>query len=132
MWQHNYTPLFGSLGLSALIAAFPIFTLLFLLGIKRTSAWKAALYGLAAASITAVLEYGMPPRNLLGAITYGAAYGLFPIGWIIFGAMFLYRVTVESGYFEIIKDSIGNLTGDARMQVLLVAFAFGAFLEGRW
>ena len=130
MWQHNYTPLAGNLLLSALVAAFPIFTLLFLLGIRKTSAWVAALYGLGAASLTALFEYGMPPQNLIGAITYGAAYGLFPIGWIIFGAIFLYRVTVEGGCFEIIKDSIGGLTTDSRMQVLLVAFAFGAFLEG--
>jgi L-lactate transport len=130
MWTHNYIPLAGSLALSALVAALPIFTLLFLLGVRRQSAWVAALCGLAAATLIAIVEYGMPFRALVGAISYGAAYGLFPIGWIIFGAIFLYRLTVTGGCFEIIKDSIGSVTNDARMQVLLVAFAFGAFIEG--
>ena len=72
----------------------------------------------------------MPVRNLVGAITYGGAYGLFPIGWIVFGAILLYRVTLETGKFEIIKNSVGHLTSDRRVQALLIAFAFGAFLEG--
>ncbi|MGD1095271.1 MAG: L-lactate permease [Bryobacteraceae bacterium] len=130
MWQHNYTPIAGSLPLSTLVAAVPIFVLLFLLGIWRKPAWIAATCGLLAASVIAVAEYGMPMRNLVGAVTYGGLYGLFPIGWIVFGAILLYRVTLETGKFEIIKNSLGNLTSDRRMQALLIAFAFGAFLEG--
>ena len=130
MWQHNYAPVAGSLPLSTLFAAFPIFVLLFLLGVKRKPALVAALSGLAAAAVVAVFEYGMPLRNLAGAVTYGALYGLFPIGWIVFGAILLYRITLETGKFEIIKNSLGHLTDDRRMQALLIAFAFGAFLEG--
>jgi L-lactate transport len=130
MWPHNYTPVADSLPLSTLIAAIPIFVLLLLLGVWRKPAWLAAVCGLAAAAVVAVAEYGMPLRNLAGAITYGAAYGLFPIGWIVFGAILLYRVTVETGKFEIIKSSVGHLTDDRRMQALLIAFAFGAFIEG--
>jgi L-lactate transport len=130
MWQHNYTPVAGSLALSALIAAAPVFVVLYLLGIRRKPAWASALMGLLAASLTGLLEYHMPLANLVGAVTYGAAYGLFPIGWIIFGAIFLYRVTLEAGKFEVIRDSIGHVAHDRRMQALLIAFAFSAFIEG--
>ncbi len=130
MWQHNYTPIAGSLPWSTLVAAIPIFVLLFLLGIWRKPAWIAASCGLLAASVIAVAEYGMPARNIIGAVTYGGLYGLFPIGWIVFGAILLYRVTLETGKFDIIKNSLGNLTSDRRMQAMLIAFAFGAFIEG--
>lgn len=129
MWQQNYTPL-GSLPLSALCAALPIFTLLFLLGIKRKPAWIAALSGLAATVLIAVFLYRMPLANVAGATTYGAAFGLFPIGWIVIWAVFLYRLTLDTGRFEFIKHSIGGLTSDRRLQALLIAFAFGAFVEG--
>ncbi len=130
MWQHNYSPIAGSLPLSTLVAAFPIFVLLILLGVLRKPAWIAAISGLLAACVVALFEYRMPVRNLVGAITYGGAYGLFPIGWIVFGAILLYRVTLETGKFEIIKNSVGHLTSDRRVQALLIGFAFGAFLEG--
>src|SRR5712691_1303713 len=130
MWSHNYTPLAGSLALSSVAAAVPIFVLLFLLGVKRTPAWIASLFGLAAAAVIAVAVYGMPVGNLVGAATYGAANGLFPIGWVVFTAILLYRVTVEMGKFETVKDSVGNLSQDRRLQALLIAFAFGAFIEG--
>src|SRR5579883_1994869 len=130
MWQQNYTPFEGSLGLSALFAAIPIFALLYLLGVKRKPAWVASLVGLAAAVAVAVGLYRMPVDKMIGAVTYGAAFGLFPIGWVVFAAIFLYRVTLESGKFEIVKDSVGNLTQDRRLQALLIAFAFGAFIEG--
>ena len=130
MWQHNYAPIAGSLPISALLAAIPIFVLLLLLGVLRKPALISALSGLVAASLVAVGVYGMPVRNLVGAITYGACYGLFPSGWIVFGAILLYRITLETGKFEIIKNSLGHLTDDRRMQALLIAFAFGAFLEG--
>ncbi|HXS95215.1 MAG TPA: lactate permease LctP family transporter [Candidatus Limnocylindrales bacterium] len=130
MWQQNYFPLGGSLALSAVAAALPIFVLLFLLAGLRKPAWLSALAGLAAAALAAVLVYGMPVGMLAASVIYGAAFGLFPIGWIVFTAILLYRVTVESGKFEILKDSIGRLTDDPRLQALLIAFAFGAFVEG--
>ena len=129
-WQQTYS-LFGrSLGLSAFIAALPIFVFLLLLGVLRKPAWMAGLVGLAAAFALAVGGYGMPVRPAVSAAAYGAAFGLFPISWIIFWAIALFRVTTESGKFEIIRGSIGRLTPDPRLQALLIAFAFGAFLEG--
>jgi lactate permease len=130
MWQHNYLPVAGSLPLSTLVAAIPLFVLLLLVGVMRKQAWIAALSALAAAALVALFGYGMPARNLIGSVTYGAAYGLFPIGWIVYGSILLYRVAVETGKFEVIRNSIGHLTGDRRLQALLIAFAFGAFIEG--
>jgi len=129
MWQQNYTPL-ANLPLSALVAALPIFTLLFLLAVLRKPAWIAALCGLVATILVAIFLYGMPASNVAGAVTYGAAFGLFPIGWIVIWAVFLYRLTLDTGKFESIKHSVGSLTQDRRLQALLIAFAFGAFVEG--
>jgi hypothetical protein len=129
MWTQNYTPLAGNLALSAIMAALPAFAMLYLLGIKRLPAWKASVAGLGAAVVVALFVYRMPVGLVAGSVGYGAAFGLFPIGWIIFSAILLYRVAVESGKFEIIKDSLGSLTQDRRLQALLIAFCFGAFLE---
>ncbi len=129
MWQHNYTPL-GTLPVSALVAAIPIFVLLLMLGVLRKPAWMAALTGLLAAAAVALAAYGMPAGKMVAAIGYGAAFGLFPIGWVVFTAILLYNVMVETGKFQIVKDSVGNLTSDRRLQALLIAFAFGAFIEG--
>ncbi|MDP8980723.1 MAG: L-lactate permease, partial [Acidobacteriota bacterium] len=130
MWQQIYAPVGGSLGWSALVAAIPIFALLLALGVLRVPAWKASLIGLLAACAVALFVYGMPAPLVAQSILYGAAFGLFPIGWIVFSAIVLYRVTVETGKFEVIKDSVGSLTHDRRLQALLIAFAFGAFIEG--
>ncbi len=130
MWQQNYTPLSGSLTLSALAAALPIFVLLYLLGLKRKPSWVAALSGLAAAVFVALFVYNMPVGLMLSSVAYGAAFGWFPIGWVVFTAILLYNVTVEMGKFEIVKDSVGGLSEDRRLQALLIAFAFGAFIEG--
>jgi L-lactate transport len=130
MWPQHYTPIAGSLGWSALVAALPVFALLYLLGVKRKPAWAASVAGLGAAVAVALFCYRMPPVTMLSAIAYGAATGLFPIGWVVFAAILLYRITVETGKFEILKDSIGSLTPDRRLQALLIAFAFGAFIEG--
>lgn len=130
MWEQNYAPVGGSVGWSALAAALPLFTLLYLLGVRRTAAWVAGLSGLGAAAAVALAVYQMPVKMAVGAALYGAAFGLFPICWIIFWAIFLYRLSVETGQFEIIKDSIGSITPDRRLQALLIAFAFGAFVEG--
>jgi len=130
MWQHNYTPLQGSLSLSALVAAVPILVLLYLLGIRRTPAWIAAVSGLGATVLVSLFLYGMPVVKIVSAAAYGAAYGLFPIGWIVIWALYLYRLTLDTGKFESIKHSLRSLTQDRRLQTLLIAFAFGAFLEG--
>ncbi|MBV9620320.1 MAG: L-lactate permease [Gammaproteobacteria bacterium] len=130
MWNQVYAPLSGSLPLSALCAALPIFVMLALLGLARSAAWKAALAGLGTAALVAALAYGMPLRLIVHATLYGAAFGLFPIAWVVFWAVALYRLSVDTGQFEIIRDSIGGLTQDRRLQALLIAFAFGAFIEG--
>lgn len=130
MWQQNYAPVAGSLALSTLVAAAPIAVLLLLLAVFRKPAWMASLAGLASAAIVAAFVYGMPTGRLIASVGYGAAFGLFPIGWVVFTAILLYRITVESGKFEILKNSIANLTTDQRLQALLIAFAFGAFIEG--
>jgi L-lactate transport len=130
LWHQTYTIVGQGLGVSALLAALPIFTLLFLLGALRKAAWLAGLLGLAVALILAIAGYGMPLQSAVSAALYGAAFGLFPICWIIYWAIALFRVTVETGKFEIIRDSVAHLTPDPRLQILLVAFCFGAFLEG--
>lgn len=130
MWAQNYLPLSHSLPASALAAALPIFVLLVLLGIWRRPAWQASLAGLVAALVVAAFIYRMPAAPLLSSVANGAAFGLFPIGWVVFTAIILYRLTVETGQFEIIKDSIGGISSDPRLQILLIAFAFGAFIEG--
>jgi L-lactate transport len=130
MWDQAYTPVHGSLGLSAACAAVPIFILLVALGVFRMAAWKSGLLGLFAAILVATAVYGMPVPLVLRATVYGATFGLFPIAWIVFWALTLYRLTVDTGQFEIIKNSVGHLTQDRRLQALLIAFAFGAFIEG--
>ncbi|HEV8485662.1 MAG TPA: lactate permease LctP family transporter [Blastocatellia bacterium] len=128
-WSQVYTPL-GGLLLSALVAALPIVVLLGLLAFCHVRAHLAALAGLAAALLIAVFVYGMPIKLSLAAVANGAAYGLFPIGWIVLCAIFVYDITVKTGKFEIIKQTIAGLAGDRRIQALLIAFSFGAFIEG--
>ena len=130
MWQHNYAPLNGSLGLSAVVAAVPIFVLFLMLGVFRRPAWMSALAALVSAVLVAIGVYGMPVQLAALSILYGAAFGIFPIAWIVFAAIMLYRLAVETGKFEIIKDSIGGLSQDRRLQALFIAFSFGAFIEG--
>jgi lactate permease len=130
MWQHNYTPLSHNLALSSAVAAFPMLVLLIMLGVFRKPAWISSLVGLLGAVAVALFVYGMPLSLTVSAITYGAAQGLFPIGWVVFTAILLFNITVKTGKFEIVKNSIGNLTADRRLQALLIAFAFGAFIEG--
>jgi L-lactate transport len=130
MWAQSYQPIGDSLALSALVAALPIFTLLFLLAFARKPAWISSLIGVLVAAGVALFAYGMPLSLVVSSALFGAAYGLLPIGWIVFTAILLYRLTVETGNFEIIKDSIASMTGDRSLQALLIAFAFGAFLEG--
>jgi lactate permease len=130
MWQHNYEPIADNLGVSALAAAIPIFVLFYMLGIRRTPAWMAAASALASALVVALAVYGMPVSMALVATVYGAAFGIFPIAWIVFASIMLYRLAVDTGKFEIIKDSVGGLTTDRRLQAMFIAFSFGAFIEG--
>ena len=130
MWQHDYYPIADSLALSALVAAVPIVVLLIMIGVLRKPAWMSALAGLGTALVVATFAYGMPGDLALRSALMGAAFGLLPIGWIVYWAVVLYRITVETGNFEIIKDSIGGVTKDRRLQAMLIAFAFGAFVEG--
>jgi lactate permease len=130
MWQHNYEPVGGSLALSALVAAIPIVVLFLMLGVWRKPAWMSALAALVSALVVALTVYGMPVRLALISSLYGAAYGLFPIAWIVFSSIMLYRLAVDTGKFEIIKDSVGSLTDDRRLQAMFIAFSFGAFIEG--
>ena len=130
MWQHNYEPIGGSLGLSAPVAAIPIVVLFLMLGVLRKPAWVSALSALVSALVVALAAYGMPVKLALIATIYGAAYGLFPIAWIVFASIMLYRLAVDTGKFEIIKDSVGSLTDDRRLQAMFIAFSFGAFIEG--
>ena len=128
-WIQLYDPL-GNPWLSTAAAACPIVLLLVALGVLEWRAHIAALAGLAAALAVSTLVYGMPMRLAAATAVYGAAYGLLPIGWIIVNAVFLYNLTVSTGQFEIVKSSVARLSGDRRIQALLIAFSFGAFIEG--
>src|SRR4029079_4905335 len=130
MWQHNYSPIGGSLGLSALVAAIPILVLFLMLGVKRKPAWMSALTALGSALVVAIAVYGMPVQLAVISTVYGAAFGMFPIAWVVFASIMLYRLAVNTGKFEIIKDSVGGLSNDRRMQAIFIAFSFGAFIEG--
>jgi L-lactate transport len=130
MWQQNYTPIAGNLLASALVAALPIFTILILLGILRRPAWLAAVSAVIVALLVALLAYQMPPMLAVSATLFGAAFGLFPIWWVVFAAIFLFRIVEETGRFEVIKNSVVQLTNDQRLQLLLIGFTFGAFMEG--
>ena len=130
MWQHDYEPVGGSLAMSAVVAAIPILVLFFMLGIRRKPAWMSALAALVSALLVALIVYGMPVQLALISALYGAAFGIFPIAWIVFTSILLYRLAVFTGKFEIIKDSIGGLTNDRRLQAMFIAFSFGAFIEG--
>ena len=128
-WVQIYDPL-ANVWLSTLVAAFPIVLLLVALAVLEWKAQWAALAGLSAALLVSVAVYGMPVSAAAATAVYGAAYGLFPIGWIILNAVFLYNLTVETGQFEVVKGSVARLSADRRIQALLVAFSFGAFIEG--
>jgi len=129
-WVQVYSPVFGSVFLSALVAALPVIVLLGLLAFGHLKAHLAALLGLGTALLVAIGVYRMPPGLAGMAALHGALYGLLPIGWIVLNAIFLYDISVQSGGFEIVKDSIAGLSADRRAQALLIAFSFGAFIEG--
>jgi lactate permease len=128
-WTQVYTPL-GNLYLSALVAALPVVVLLGALAFLRFRAHNAALLGLGTALAIALVVYRMPPSMAFAASIYGALFGLFPIGWIVLSAIFVYDVTVHTGKFDLIRSSITGLASDRRIQAILIAFSFGAFMEG--
>jgi lactate permease len=128
-WPHTYDPL-GSAAASTISAALPVVLLLGALAFARARAHVAAILGLAGALAVAVGVYGMPVVPAVAAAAYGAAYGLLPIGWIVVNVIFLYQLTADAGLFDTLRHSITTVTTDARLQLLLVAFCFGAFFEG--
>jgi lactate permease len=128
-WLQNYTPL-GHWFPSAVVAAVPLILLFYLLAVRRMFAPLAAASAAGAAVVIAVALVGMPPQLAVISFLYGGAFGLLPIAWVVFAAIFVYQVSLESGQFEVVKASITNLTPDRRLQALLIAFAFGAIMEG--
>jgi L-lactate transport len=129
-WFHNYSAVGHSLGLTAMVAALPIFFLFWALAYKRMKGYLAASLTLLLMLLVATTAYGMPGRAAISAAVLGMASGLWPIGWIILTAVFFYNLTVEAGQSRVIQSSISSLSRDRRVQALLIAFCFSAFLEG--
>ncbi|ABS69571.1 L-lactate transport [Xanthobacter versatilis] len=129
IWSQVYDPM-GSMLLSTLLAAIPVVVLLGAIGIFEMRAHLAALLGLASALVVAVLAFGMPAKMAGMSALYGAAFGLMPIGWIIVNVIFLYQLTSEKGEFDVLQRSIRGISDDRRLQLLFIAFSFGAFFEG--
>jgi len=129
MWDQIYNPL-NNATLSTLAAAIPVVTLLVLIASGRVKAHIAAIIALVVANIVTIAIYHMPTGMSVRASLLGVVVGFFPIGWIVLNVIFLYRITVETGRFELLKRAIGGVTNDRRLQLLLIAFAFGAFFEG--
>src|SRR6188768_1909570 len=110
-WSQNYSP-FGNIGYSALLALLPVVTLLGLLAFWHVRAHFAALAGLCVAALIAITVYRMPPQLTMAAALFGAAFGLFPIGWILLNAMFVYNISVESGQFAVLQKQLSGVSGD--------------------
>src|ERR1700734_3521642 len=128
-WTQVYDPL-GHWWLSTLVAALPIIVLFTLLAGLRVRPHWCAVAGAATAMFVGILVFHMPLILAASAFTYGVAYGILKIAWIVLAAVYLYDISVETGQFEIMKESVAGITADRRLQVLLVAFCFGAFIEG--
>src|SRR5580692_2695142 len=129
MWNQVYNP-FNNSALSTIFAALPVVTLLVLIASNKVKAHIAAIIALIVANLLAIFVLTMPAGMSLRATVLGAVTGFFPIGWIVLNVIFLYRLTVEKGAFEILQTTIGGVTADRRLQLLLIAFSFGAFFEG--
>jgi lactate permease len=128
-WAQSYDPL-GHWWLSTICAALPVLVLLGTLALFRMKAHYSAFLGLVTAILVATVLFHMPVQLAGTAAIYGACYGLFPIGWIILNVIFLYRMTCETGRFKVLQESMTGITQDTRLQLLLIAFSFGAFFEG--
>jgi lactate permease len=129
-WQQVYSPIMGSLGFSALVALIPIIFFFAALAVFRMKGHVAGAITLALSIVIAIVAFGMPTHMALASAGYGFMFGLWPIAWIIIASVFLYKLTVKSGQFGIIRNSIITITEDQRIQVILIAFSFSAFLEG--
>jgi lactate permease len=129
MWDQHYDP-FSNQVLSTLAAALPVVTLLVLIATNKVKAHIAAVIALIVANLVAIYLFTMPANMSLRATLLGVATGFFPIGWIVLNVIFLYRLTVEKGAFQTLQTTIGGVTQDRRLQLLLIAFSFGAFFEG--
>ncbi len=129
LWTQNYDP-FSNQWLSTAVASIPVLLLFYLLAVRKIVAHHAAIWGFVASLLLAGLVFGMPWTMVAGAVSAGLVFGIIRIAWTLLAAVFVYELTVETGHFEIIKESIGGITPDRRLQVLLIAFAFGAVLEG--
>ncbi|MDR1856363.1 MAG: lactate permease LctP family transporter [Desulfovibrio sp.] len=133
-WTQIYDPLKVASApeylVSALVAAIPLYILFYMLAIKRTAGHWAAFAGTLAAILLAIFVWKMPAGLAINSTIYGACFGLFPIIWIVITAVWIYNMTVESGEFEIIKNSLASMTDDRRLQAIFIAFAFGSFIEG--
>jgi L-lactate permease len=130
LFHQVYNPVGGSVLFSALVASIPPLLLALLLAVLRVAPWRAAVAAAATAFVLAWLVWGMPLSLTIAAATHGMAFGLWPISWIVVSAVFFYNLSVESGDFDVIRRSLSRLTGDRRIQLLLVAFCFGALIEG--
>jgi lactate permease len=128
-YVQQYAPVLGSLAWSSLVAALPLLVLFVLLGGLRVRAWLASLIALVVALVVAVLVYGMPVGQAALSGTEGAAFGFFPILWIVINALWIYRMTVRSGHFDVLRRSFGSVSPDQRVQAVIIAFSFGALLE---
>ncbi len=128
-WTQVYNPL-ANLALSALVAGIPLYVLFYMLAVRRSPGHWAALFGTASAVILAIAVWGMPVGLALNATLMGAAFGIFPIVWIVLNTIWVYNMTVESGEFDKIRNSLACITDDRRLQALFIAFAFGSFIEG--
>ena len=129
MWNQLYDP-FDNTALSTIAAALPVVTLLVLIASNKVKAHIAAIVALIVANLVAIVIFTMPADMSLRATVLGAVSGFFPIGWIVLNVIFLYQLTVEKGAFETLQATIGGVTADRRLQLLLIAFSFGAFFEG--
>ena len=129
MYQQVLDPVAQSLAWSSLVAALPLLLLFVMLGVLRVTAWLASLVSLALAIVVAVLVYGMPLGQSLLAGTEGAAFGFFPILWIVINAIWVYQMTVETGHFDVLRRSFARVSDDQRIQAVIIAFSFGALLE---
>lgn len=130
LFHQIYSPVAGSLLLSALVASIPPILLAICLAVLRIAPWKSAFVGAASAFVLAWLVWGMPLGLTTAAFTHGMAFGLWPISWVVVSAVLFYNLSVESGDFDVIRRSLTRLTTDRRIQILLVAFCFGALIEG--
>jgi lactate permease len=129
MYRQVLDPVSGSLGLSAIFAALPLVILFLLLGVLRITAWISALVSLAVALVVATVVYPMPADQAVLAATLGAAFGFFPILWIVINAIWIYNMTVDTGHFDVLRRSFSRVSDDQRIQAIIIAFCFGALME---